>query len=232
VSVVYGVHVIRSQNVAPIDVIVTRLDVAEWYAQTVSGDAGVLASAVTRFVVDELGQHTPTALYVAGERLELPDMWGGRYVWADAVRRRARGAAGLWAGRVLAVRCGCSESEIAAGHRHRCPARPPTCLDAGGLVGVSVVYGVHVIRCDEVAPVDVIFTSLGVAERRARIRSGETGVLGGAVTRFVVNELGQHTPTALFVAGKRQEVPHISDDRHIWANTVMPRYSHESPGSL
>ncbi len=52
------------------------------------------------------------------------------------------------------------------------------------------------------------------------------------MTRFVLNELGQHTPTALFVAGTRQQVPHISNDRHIWANTVKPRYSHGSPGSL
>ena len=85
---------------------------------------------------------------------------------------------------------------------------------------MSEVYGVHVIRSEEIQATDVIFTLLAAAEEHAKVVSRDTGVLAAAVTTYVLDELGRRTPTALFVAGKRQERPYISDNREIWANNV------------
>lgn len=80
------------------------------------------------------------------------------------------------------------------------------------------VYAVHAVRPEEICATDVIFNSPENAQDWARAVSTDPGVLAGAVTRYRLNSPGERTPVALFVKGKRQEVPHLSDDRQIAAN--------------
>lgn len=73
----------------------------------------------------------------------------------------------------------------------------------------------------EVRPTQVIFSQRAEAEVHAKDVSRDTGVLAGAVTRYVLDQLGQRTAVALYVGGKKQEVPYVSDNRKIWANDLM-----------
>jgi hypothetical protein len=63
-----------------------------------------------------------------------------------------------------------------------------------------------------------VWTAIEDAKVYARSLSTDPGVLAAAITRFTTNRLGERHPTALFVRGTRQEVPHLSDDRQIAAN--------------
>jgi hypothetical protein len=88
----------------------------------------------------------------------------------------------------------------------------------------DVLYAVHAVRPEEICATEVVFNSPQKAEDYARAVSTDPGVLAGAVTRYRLNSPGQRTPTALFVNGERQQVPHLSDDRQIAANGyITPR---------
>ncbi|WP_156993357.1 hypothetical protein [Pseudonocardia acaciae] len=73
------------------------------------------------------------------------------------------------------------------------------------------------MRADEICATEVIWSASEDAEWYARELSTDPGVLAGAVTRFVLNTPGERHPEALFVKRRRQEVPHLSDDRRIAA---------------
>ncbi|GAA5154284.1 hypothetical protein GCM10023321_25840 [Pseudonocardia eucalypti] len=81
-----------------------------------------------------------------------------------------------------------------------------------------VVYAVHAVRPQEISAITLISFNLKKAEEYAATLSTDPGVLAGAVTRLVVDALGHRTAVALYVAGVRQEVPWISNDRRIAAN--------------
>lgn len=87
---------------------------------------------------------------------------------------------------------------------------------------VGQVYGVHTVRADEVSATACIWSTLKRAEGHAQALSGDPGVLGAAVTRFLVDQPGVRTAVSLWVAGQRQEAPYISNDRRVWANGLMP----------
>jgi hypothetical protein len=53
------------------------------YAATLSTDPGVLAAAVTRFVLDQDGRRTPAAMFVKGERQQVPHISDDRRVNAN-----------------------------------------------------------------------------------------------------------------------------------------------------
>ncbi|WP_156993820.1 hypothetical protein [Pseudonocardia acaciae] len=80
------------------------------------------------------------------------------------------------------------------------------------------VYAVHAVRPEMICSTEVIWTLQDDAETYAHDLSTDPGVLAGAVTEFVLNTPGDRHPTALYVNGQRQEVPHLSDDRKIAAN--------------
>lgn len=80
------------------------------------------------------------------------------------------------------------------------------------------VYAVHAVRADEICATEVIFTGQDRAEEHAAAVSTDPEVLAGAVTRYVLDSLGERKPIALFVKGERQKVPHLSDDRRVAAN--------------
>lgn len=80
------------------------------------------------------------------------------------------------------------------------------------------VYAVHAVKPAEICATEVVFTEKDKADAWAREVSTDPDVLAGAVTRYVLNSPGERTPVALFVAGQRQDVPHLSDDRRIAAN--------------
>lgn len=71
-KVVYGVHAIRPREICATQFISARRAAAEKYAKEVSTDPGVLAAAVTSYVMDAEGQHRSEALYVDGTRQEVP----------------------------------------------------------------------------------------------------------------------------------------------------------------
>lgn len=92
-------------------------------------------------------------------------------------------------------------------------------LPSGGAEPVSTtVYGVHSATAAEVCATAALWSTLSRAEAHAKDLSTDPGVLGAAVTRFVINEPGHRTAVALYVNGKRQEAPYVSDDRRLWAN--------------
>jgi hypothetical protein len=77
------------------------------------------------------------------------------------------------------------------------------------------VFGVHVVRPNEVGPTKLICTVLVEADRWAADLSQDEGVLGAAVTRFGLDQPGIRSPVSLWVGGKRQQVPYVSDCRGI-----------------
>jgi hypothetical protein len=89
-QVVYGVHAVKPREVCATQFVTAHVAVAERYAETVSQYPGVLAAAVTRYVMEAQGQHRAEALYVQGVRQEVP------YV-SDDRRVTTSGPAWLWA---------------------------------------------------------------------------------------------------------------------------------------
>jgi len=69
------------------------------------------------------------------------------------------------------------------------------------------VFGVHVVRPNEVRPTKMVCTGLAEAERWASDLFQDEGVLGAAVTRFGLDQPGSRSPVSLWVRGKRQQVP-------------------------
>ncbi|GAA5158195.1 hypothetical protein GCM10023321_37640 [Pseudonocardia eucalypti] len=86
------------------------------------------------------------------------------------------------------------------------------------IVKQQVVYGVHAVRAREICATQFVTGRLAKAEKYAKEMSTDPGVLAAAVTRYVMETEGQHRAEALYVDGKRQEVPYISDSRRILAN--------------
>lgn len=81
--VVYGVHAVRAREICATQYVTLSLKAAEEYAAVVSKDPGVLAAAVTRFVMDTEGQCRATAMYVSGERQQVPHCSDDRRVLAN-----------------------------------------------------------------------------------------------------------------------------------------------------
>ena len=82
----------------------------------------------------------------------------------------------------------------------------------------EAVYGVHTVRANEVAVTTLVCRSLASAQEYAAGVSTDPGVLAAAVTHYPLDTPGERSPVALFVAGIRQDVPYISDDRRVYAN--------------
>lgn len=101
-----------------------------------------------------------------------------------------------------------------------------------GPVSGKRVYAVHAVLPDENCATEVIWTAQSDAEKWACELSTDPGVLAGAVTWLVLNSPGERHPVALYVRGKRQQVPHLSDDRRIGANGHVQHPSlRRGPGS-
>ena len=82
-EVVYAVHAIRPDEICATDVIWTVKAKADAYARELSTDPGVLAGAVTRFVLNSPGERSPLALYVKGELQEVPHLSNDRQIAAN-----------------------------------------------------------------------------------------------------------------------------------------------------
>jgi hypothetical protein len=83
--------------------------------------------------------------------------------------------------------------------------------------GGKRVWAVHATLQDEVRPTEVIFTDEETACAHARAMSKDTEVLAASVVRFTLDELGARRGVAMFVQGKRQMVPYVSDCRSVYA---------------
>jgi hypothetical protein len=79
----YAVHVVRAGEIPATMLISGRQETAERHAQVLSTDPGVLAGAVTQFVLDVPGRRTAVALYVAGERQQAPYVSDNRRIYAN-----------------------------------------------------------------------------------------------------------------------------------------------------
>lgn len=86
----------------------------------------------------------------------------------------------------------------------------------------KILYGVHAVRARDICATQFVTGRLAAAEKYAKVMSADPGVLAAAVTRYVMETEGQHRAEALYVDGKRQEMPHISDNRRICANGHGP----------
>jgi hypothetical protein len=71
-AAVYGVHAVRTHEITATDVVYRSQAAAESWAIHVSRYPDVLASGVTRYLLDSPGHRTPVALFVRGERQALP----------------------------------------------------------------------------------------------------------------------------------------------------------------
>lgn len=80
------------------------------------------------------------------------------------------------------------------------------------------VYGVHAVRPREICATQYVTANLNDAETYAQDMSNDEEVLAAAVTSYAVGQLGLNKSVSLFVKGKRQQVPYISDDRRVYAN--------------
>ena len=91
---------------------------------------------------------------------------------------------------------------------------PPACeRQRGG----KLVWAVHVTLVNEVRPTDSAFGTEQAACAHAREMSKDVEVLAASVVRFTLDELGTRKGVAMFVEGKRQMVPYVSDCRSIYA---------------
>jgi hypothetical protein len=87
---VYAVHAIRPDEICATEVIWTTKDRAEAYAKELSTDPGVLAGAMTRFVLNSPGERTLVALFVKGERQQVPHLSDDRQIAANGwIRNRS-----------------------------------------------------------------------------------------------------------------------------------------------
>jgi hypothetical protein len=82
--------------------------------------------------------------------------------------------------------------------------------------GGKLVWAVHVTLVNEVRPTDAVFGGEQAACAHARAMSKDTEVLAASVVRFTIDELGTRKGVAMFVEGKRQLVPYVSDCRSIY----------------
>ncbi len=80
------------------------------------------------------------------------------------------------------------------------------------------VWTVHATLPAEVRPTDTVFSNWPAALEHAKAMSRDSGVLAASVVRFTVDELGTRTGMAMFVHGRRQQVPYVSDCRSLYAN--------------
>ncbi|WP_037069273.1 hypothetical protein [Pseudonocardia acaciae] len=80
---VYAVHAVRPNEICATEVVWTVKNKADEYAQELSTDPGVLAGAVTRFVLDSPGERHPESLFVNGNRQEVPHLSDDRQVAAN-----------------------------------------------------------------------------------------------------------------------------------------------------
>jgi hypothetical protein len=80
------------------------------------------------------------------------------------------------------------------------------------------VWTVHATLPAEVRPTEAVFSSWRAALDHAKALSRDSGVLAASVVRFTVDELGTRTGVAMFVHGRRQQVPYVSDCRVLYAN--------------
>jgi hypothetical protein len=83
--------------------------------------------------------------------------------------------------------------------------------------GGKLVWTVHVTLPDEIRPTDAVFGTEQAACTRARQMSKDAEILAASVVRFTIDELGTRSGVAMFVQGKRQMVPYVSDCRSIYA---------------
>ena len=86
---------------------------------------------------------------------------------------------------------------------------------------VGQIYGVHAIQAQEITATVLLCRTQRRAEAYAKDLSTDPGVLGAAVTRYVIDEPGHRTAVALYVNRVKQQVPYVSDARDLWANGRM-----------
>lgn len=79
----FGVHAVRPREICATQYLTTDQADAERYAQAMSGDEGVLAAAVTRYVVGALGHTRAAALFVDGVRQRVPYVSDDRRINAN-----------------------------------------------------------------------------------------------------------------------------------------------------
>jgi hypothetical protein len=66
------------------------------------------------------------------------------------------------------------------------------------------VYSVHTMRPDDIGAVEIVFRTEHEAIAYAMDRSTDWRIVGAAVTRFTIGELGTRHPVAWFVEGEEQ----------------------------
>ena len=84
--------------------------------------------------------------------------------------------------------------------------------------GGKRVWAVHTTLPNEVRPTDAVFGTEEATATHARAMSTDTEVLAASVVRFTVDEVGTRRGVAMFVDGRRQLVPYVSDCRGLYAN--------------
>jgi hypothetical protein len=99
-----------------------------------------------------------------------------------------------------------------ASGRNEVVADAPINQRSGGSIGV---YAVHTILPGEVTPVELVCSTPEEATQYAKVRSTDSDVLGAAVTRHTLDTPGERRGVALYVDGRRQQTPYVSDDRRI-----------------
>lgn len=80
---VYGVHTVRAEEIGATAVIFSRFEPAEEWVRTISGDSEVLAGALTRYRLNTPGERKPVALFVNGQRQQVPHLSDDRTVAAN-----------------------------------------------------------------------------------------------------------------------------------------------------
>ena len=70
----------------------------------------------------------------------------------------------------------------------------------------------------EVRPTEAVFRTWPAALDHATVLSRDPGVLAVGVVRFTLDEWGTRTGVAMFVHGRGQQVPYVSDCRALYAN--------------
>ena len=83
----------------------------------------------------------------------------------------------------------------------------------------QTVFTVHATLANEVRPTEAVFSGSQAACEHATASSTDPGVLAASVVRFTVDELGTRRGVAMFVHGRRQQVPYVSDCRSIYAGS-------------
>jgi hypothetical protein len=80
---IYAVHAVKPAEICATEVVFTEKDRADHWAAEVSNDPGVLAGAVTRYVLNSPGERTPVSLFVKGQRQEVAHLSDDRTVAAN-----------------------------------------------------------------------------------------------------------------------------------------------------